>query len=147
MIALQLKLVQRFISPMFLRVLRHNKQILRSFAAEAKKIKGTGKDGEVTTVDILKWREQQKNYVREMKVGDQTVKWNYRSEMVNRHGLDNNHRYTWVAIGVSIIFGFCSFVAVKTNVIENRKLAMAEREEMRKMLHLSGEDRKKIGVV
>lgn len=82
-----------------------------------------------------------------MKIGDQTVKWNYRSEIVNRHGLDNNHRYTWVSIGISIIFGFCAFVAVKTNVIENRKLAMAEREEMRKMLHLSGEDRKKIGVV
>ena len=99
-------------------------------------------------MDILKWRQQQQQkVVREVNIGGQTVKWNYRSEIVKRHGLDNNHRYTWVGIGICIIIGFTSFIAVKTNVIENRRQAMIEREEIRKSLQLVGEDRKKVAIV
>uniref|UniRef100_A0AC34FW81 Uncharacterized protein n=1 Tax=Panagrolaimus sp. ES5 TaxID=591445 RepID=A0AC34FW81_9BILA len=110
-------------------------------------IKGTGKQGEVTQMDILKWREGKNKYVREIEFGGQKQKWNYRSELVKRRGLDNDHKYIWMAFGGLIIIGFTAFVAVKTSVIENRRQAMTEREQMRKMLHLEGEDRKKIGVV
>lgn len=99
------------------------------------------------SLDILKWREQQNQFAREIKVGGQTQKWNYRSELVKRHGLDNDHKFTWIAFGILIVLGFSSFVAVKTNVIENRRQAMMEREALRKELRLEGEDRKKIGVV
>ena len=98
-------------------------------------------------MDILKWRQAQQRVAREVNIGGQKVKWNYRSEMVKRHGLDNNHKYTWIGIGISVILGFTSFVAVKTNVVENRRQAMAEREEIRKSLQLVGEDRKKIAIV
>uniref|UniRef100_A0A7E4VZ80 Uncharacterized protein n=1 Tax=Panagrellus redivivus TaxID=6233 RepID=A0A7E4VZ80_PANRE len=121
----------------------------RLLSTEAKEagIKGTGKHGEVTQLDILKWRGDKTSHVREFEIGGQKQKWNYRSELVTRHGLDNNHRFIWIGFGVLIVLGFTSFVAVKTNVIENRRLAMLEREAMRKTLHLEGDARKKIGVV
>jgi hypothetical protein len=129
---------------MLFRVLKQNSLGWRLISTE---IKGTGKHGEVTQMDILKWREDQTRHIREIEVGGQKQKWNYRSELVKRHGLDNDHKFTWIAFGALIIIGFSSFVAVKTSVIENRRQAMNEREQMRKTLHLKGEDRKKIGVV
>uniref|UniRef100_A0A914Z5Z5 Transmembrane protein n=1 Tax=Panagrolaimus superbus TaxID=310955 RepID=A0A914Z5Z5_9BILA len=129
---------------MLFRLLKPNSIGWRFVSTE---IKGTGKQGEVTQMDILKWREGKTKHVREIEFGGQKQKWNYRSELVKRRGLDNDHKYIWMAFGGLIIIGFTAFVAVKTSVITNRRQAMTEREQMRKMLHLEGEDRKKIGVV
>lgn len=54
---LHFKLVQHklstiYISPMFLRVVCQNHKSLRFVATEASKIKGTGKDGEITYVNF-----------------------------------------------------------------------------------------------
>lgn len=98
-------------------------------------------------MDILHWRNNNASHVRETEFGGQKQKWSYRSEMVARQGLDNDHRFIWIGFAVLIVLGFTSFVAVKTNVLENRKLAMIERDAMRKTLNLEGADRKKISVI
>uniref|UniRef100_A0A1I7SY07 Uncharacterized protein n=1 Tax=Caenorhabditis tropicalis TaxID=1561998 RepID=A0A1I7SY07_9PELO len=84
---------------------------------------------------------------REMIVEGQKVKWAYRSELVGRHGLDNNHRNTWMAYLVIILVGFGAFVVVKSQVVMGRRQEMDAREALRKELQLSGDDRKKVAVV
>jgi hypothetical protein len=75
-----------------------------------------------------------KPYWHEQKVGNQTQKWNWRSEYVNRLGLDSSHRRIWISFGIISIIGFTSFVYVKAQVIESRRKQMKEREQARKEL-------------
>ncbi|CDM63531.1 Cytochrome c oxidase assembly protein COX14 [Caenorhabditis elegans] len=84
---------------------------------------------------------------REMTIQGQKVKWAYRSELVGRHDLDKNHRNTWMAYLIIILVGFGAFVTVKSQVVMGRRQEMDAREALRKELQLSGDDRKKIGVV
>ncbi|CAJ0568635.1 unnamed protein product, partial [Mesorhabditis spiculigera] len=102
---------------------------------------------DITTMDILEERIRRTEQVREITIGGQKQKWNYRSEMVNKHGLDNDHRYIWMVYAGIIVFGFGAFVWVKSNVVKNRQIEMQEREKIRRSMNLIGEDRKKIGVI
>lgn len=112
-------------------------------------------------MDLIEEQIRNRAKIREITLGGQKQKWAYRSEVsfylfissihpfqiVNKLGLDNNHRNIWVAYGLIIIFGFSAFVYVKSNVVLNRKEEMEAREKLRKELNLVGADRKKIGVV
>lgn len=48
---------------------------------------------------------------------------------------------------IIILVGFGAFVTVKSQVVMGRRQEMDAREALRKELQLSGDDRKKIGVV
>ncbi|VDK25902.1 unnamed protein product [Anisakis simplex] len=61
--------------------------------------------------------------------------------------LDREHRNIWISFALIIVFGFTAFVKLKSDVIRTRKEEMAERERIRKQLHLTGESRKSIGIV
>ncbi|CAD6194215.1 unnamed protein product [Caenorhabditis auriculariae] len=107
-----------------------------------------GKDQrDITNMDLLEERIRQRAAVREMKIGDQVQRWNYRSELVNKHDLDKNHRNTWIAYFFIIIVGFGAFVTVKSQVVMGRKEEMEAREQLRRELKLTGVDRKKIAIV
>jgi len=94
----------------------------------------------ITQQDLLEERLRQQrlkrdpnHYWHEVKIRDKVQKWNYRSEYVKRLGLDKNHSRIWLSFGAIIILGMGGFVAVKTQVIKNRREQMKERERMRKM--------------
>ncbi|CAI4232038.1 unnamed protein product [Auanema sp. JU1783] len=99
---------------------------------------------DLTNLDLIEEQIRQKAAKRKESGGQN---WVYRSEMVKHYGLDNNHRYTWIAYGLIIIFGFTAFIYVKSNVVMNRKEEMEQREKLRKELNLTGVDRKKIAIV
>jgi hypothetical protein len=97
-----------------------------------------------------------KPYWHEVKVGNKMQKWNYRSEYVGRLGLDKNHPRIGISFGLISVLGFTGFVCkffssnitliinylvldVKTQVIENRRRQMKEREQMRKTALEKGE--------
>lgn len=48
--------------------------------------------------------------------------------------MDRPHFYIWIAIFISSFVGIAVFAKVKTDVIQERKKAMAEREKFRKEL-------------
>uniref|UniRef100_A0A1I7XFD9 Uncharacterized protein n=1 Tax=Heterorhabditis bacteriophora TaxID=37862 RepID=A0A1I7XFD9_HETBA len=102
---------------------------------------------DLTNMDLLEERIRNRAAIREININGQTQKWNYRSEIVNKYGLDNSHRNIWVAYAIIIIIGFTSFVYVKSNVVQGRKEEMEERERIRRSLNLAGSDRKKIAIV
>ncbi|CAJ0929229.1 unnamed protein product, partial [Mesorhabditis belari] len=102
---------------------------------------------DISQMDLLEERIKRRTETRELNIGGVAQKWNYRSEIVNKHGLDNNHRYIWLTYSAIILFGFGAFVWVKSNVVMGRQEEMKAREEIRKSLKLSGTDRKKIGVI
>ncbi|KAI6171903.1 hypothetical protein M3Y98_00913900 [Aphelenchoides besseyi] len=95
----------------------------------------------LTQADLLKekYRREQvvrdpKEYWHEETFHGQKQRWNYRSELVGRLGLNRDHRLIWLAFGGIILVGFSSFVVVKARVIENRREQMMERERMRRLL-------------
>ncbi|CAI2351221.1 unnamed protein product [Caenorhabditis sp. 36 PRJEB53466] len=103
---------------------------------------------DVTNMDLLEERIRQNTVKnREIEVEGQKIQWAYRSELVGRHGLDKNHRNTWIAYLVIIFVGFGAFVAVKSQVVMGRRQEMDAREALRKELQLSGDARKKIAIV
>ncbi|KHJ89570.1 hypothetical protein OESDEN_10601 [Oesophagostomum dentatum] len=102
---------------------------------------------DITTMDIIEERIRNRAAVRVATFGGQKQSWNYRSEIVGKLGLDNKHRYVWVAYAIIIVFGFSAFVYVKSNVVLSRKEEMEQRERIRRELKLMGADRKKLGVV
>ncbi|CCD65199.1 Cytochrome c oxidase assembly protein COX20, mitochondrial [Caenorhabditis elegans] len=113
------------------------------------KLHRTKDQRDITNMDLLeeqiRIKSAEKN--REMTIQGQKVKWAYRSELVGRHDLDKNHRNTWMAYLIIILVGFGAFVTVKSQVVMGRRQEMDAREALRKELQLSGDDRKKIGVV
>lgn len=62
----------------------------------------------------------------------QTLKWNYRKELVKRWNLDHRHYRTQISIVISIILGILGFLLVKTDVMNNRRIQMAKKEAYRK---------------
>ncbi|KAK6746856.1 hypothetical protein RB195_000231 [Necator americanus] len=138
------------------------RQIIVRFSASSEKVKARD-DGvtvqpnprlrrgaderDITTMDLIEERIRQRSGLREGSFGGQKQSWNYRSEIVDKLGLDNNHRNIWIAYTIIILFGFTAFIYVKSNVVLSRKEQMEQREMMRRELKLMGADRKKLGVV
>ncbi|CAB3409114.1 unnamed protein product [Caenorhabditis bovis] len=104
---------------------------------------------DITNMDLIEERIRlnSSKKVREIVIDGQRQQWAYRSELVSKHNLDKDHRYTWLAYMVIICVGFGAFVAVKSQVVMGRREEMEAREAIRRELQLSGDDRKKIGVV
>ncbi|KAI6196098.1 hypothetical protein M3Y94_01068300 [Aphelenchoides besseyi] len=95
----------------------------------------------LTQEDLLKEKYRRERgvrdpnkYWREETFRGQKQRWNYRSELVGRLGLNRDHRLIWLAFGGIILVGFSSFVIVKARVIENRREQMLEREKQRRRL-------------
>ncbi|CAD5226692.1 unnamed protein product [Bursaphelenchus xylophilus] len=107
------------------------------------------RNDEINQMDLLKRRMQSEKpkqsskgrYWHEEVIAGQVRRWNYRSEFVDRLGLDKPHTKIWLSFGVIIVIGFSLFVTVKSQVIENRKEQMQERQRITK--ELSG----KFGIV
>ncbi|VDM44342.1 unnamed protein product [Toxocara canis] len=98
-------------------------------------------------IDLIEERLKKRSESREERVGGQVLRWNYRSEIVQGLQLDRPHRNIWISFALIIMFGFAAFVKVKGDVIESRRAEMAERERLRKELHLTGEHRKTVAIV
>ncbi|KHN86003.1 hypothetical protein Tcan_09493 [Toxocara canis] len=99
------------------------------------------------SIDLIEERLKKRSESREERVGGQVLRWNYRSEIVQGLQLDRPHRNIWISFALIIMFGFAAFVKVKGDVIESRRAEMAERERLRKELHLTGEHRKTVAIV
>uniref|UniRef100_A0A0N4ZRG2 Uncharacterized protein n=1 Tax=Parastrongyloides trichosuri TaxID=131310 RepID=A0A0N4ZRG2_PARTI len=85
--------------------------------------------------------------IHETKTAGITQRWNYRSEIVQKDKLDKDHLYIWMAFGFLSVFGALSFITIKSSVVEGRREEMLMREKLRKELKLTGEERKKIGLM
>ncbi|CAD5218782.1 unnamed protein product [Bursaphelenchus okinawaensis] len=94
----------------------------------------------VTQIDLLKRRleeeqekrKHRKDYFHEEEIAGELRKWNYRSEFVDRHKMDQDHTRIWASFGLIILVGFGAFVMVKSSVVQSRKEQMAERQRIRK---------------
>ncbi|CEF62498.1 Hypothetical protein SRAE_1000076800 [Strongyloides ratti] len=83
----------------------------------------------------------------ETKYGNITKKWNYRSEIVKHKKLDHKHYFIWLGFGAFSLIGGLFFITIKSAVLKNRKEEMQMRENLRKELELTGQERKQIGVM
>lgn len=80
---------------------------------------------------------EKKPYWREVVINKETKepqRWNYRSEFVNRLGLDKSHGRIWLSFGLISLIGFTGFVLVKSQVIRDRRDQMKERAASRQLL-------------
>ncbi|KJH41689.1 hypothetical protein DICVIV_12336 [Dictyocaulus viviparus] len=93
--------------------------------------------------DILEARIRKKFFVRKTIFAGQTQLWNYRSEIVDKLGLDKKHRNIWIAYFVTVLFGFAAFVYVKSNIISSRRAEKEERERIRRETRMKGVQSKK----
>ncbi|PAV65733.1 hypothetical protein WR25_19690 [Diploscapter pachys] len=89
---------------------------------------------DITNMDLIEERIRQSQKSRELKIGDQIVHWNYRSEIVDARDLNKDHRFIWIGYFFLIIIGFGAFVVVKSQVVNNRREDMLKRRELKKQL-------------
>uniref|UniRef100_A0A8R1HIR6 Uncharacterized protein n=2 Tax=Caenorhabditis japonica TaxID=281687 RepID=A0A8R1HIR6_CAEJA len=126
------------------------RRLFSSDAAKNPNLHRTKDQRDLTNMDLIEERIRINNAGvknREIIINGQRQQWAYRSELVGRHGLDKNHRNTWMAYLIIILIGFGAFVTVKSQVVMGRRQEMDAREALRKELQLSGDDRKKIAIV
>uniref|UniRef100_A0A0K0DHU8 Small integral membrane protein 8 n=1 Tax=Angiostrongylus cantonensis TaxID=6313 RepID=A0A0K0DHU8_ANGCA len=88
----------------------------------------------------LEERIRKKSSARDSTFGGQKIFWNYRSEVVDKLGLDDKHKNIGIAYAVIIVLGFTAFVYVKSEVILNRKEEMEERHRIKRELKMRGEN-------
>ncbi|VDM60167.1 unnamed protein product [Angiostrongylus costaricensis] len=89
-------------------------------------------------MDLLEERIRKKSSARDSTFGGQKIFWNYRSEVVDKLGLDDKHRNIGIAYAVIVVFGFAAFVYVKSKVILSRKEEMEERHRIKRELKMGG---------